>query len=208
MDAHQRMVTLGKKPLHRKQEPKTFVADLAGDASLDDIYRAYFRPLSAAIAKAFGQGPPEPEEVVQTAFLKFIGLKDRGKVLSARAFLYTAARNIIIDDRRRARRADAYVAAQLAYDSQFALEEITPERVLGEKERFDVMAAAMRKLPRKQQVVLTMNRLQGKSYEQIVRETGWSLGDISRNLNAGKQALMEALEAAESIGPKARGGDE
>ncbi|MCG8506624.1 MAG: sigma-70 family RNA polymerase sigma factor [Sphingomonadales bacterium] len=194
------------KPFYRKQEANAVLADLRGDASLDDIYRAYFRPLSAAIAKAFGQGPPEPEEVVHTAFLKFIGLKDRGKVKNARAFLYTTARNIVIDDKRRIRRNDSYVAAQLAYDSEFELEEITPERVLREKERFAVVAAAMKKLPRKQQVVLTMNRLQGKSYSEIIRETGWSLGDISRNLNAGKQTLMDALEAAESIGPRPRDG--
>ena len=194
------------KPFYRKQEANAVLADLRGDASLDDIYRAYFRPLSAAIAKAFGQGPPEPEEVVQTALLKFIGLKDRGKVKNARAFLYTTARNIVIDDKRRIRRNDSYVAAQLAYDSEFELEEITPERVLREKERFAVVAAAMKKLPRKQQVVLTMNRLQGKSYSEIIRETGWSLGDVSRNLNAGKQTLMDALEAAESIGPRPRDG--
>ena len=104
------------------------------------------------------------------------------------------ARNIVMDHKRKAKRNDAYVADQLSFDPHFQLEEITPERVLEEKERFEILVAAMKALPRKQQVVLTMSRLQGKTYEQIIRETGWSLGDISRNLNTGKTALREALQ--------------
>jgi len=38
-----------------------------------------------------------------------------------------------------------------------------------------------------------MNRIQGKSYDQIVAETGWSLGDISRNMKTAKTMLREAL---------------
>lgn len=173
-------------------------AEINGDADLDALYRTHFQPLSAAIAKAFGQGPPEPEEVVQAAFLKFVGLDDRTRVQHPRAFIYATARNLIMDHKRRAKRNDAYVADQLAFDPDFQLEEMTPERVYEEKERLQVIVEAMKRLPHKQQVVLTMNRLQGKTYAEIIKVTGWSLGDISRNLNAGKAALMEALEKADA----------
>lgn len=179
-------------------------ASLTGDASLEEIYRAYFEPLSAAIARTFGQGPPEPEEIVQAAFLKFMRLPDRGKVGNARAFLYATARNIIIDHKRKAKRNDAYVAEQLAFDPDFRLEEISPERVLEAKDRFAALVAAMKTLPYKQQVVLTLNRLHGKSYAEIIKATGWSLGDISRNLNAGKEALIRALDREEGAGVASR----
>ena len=134
--------------------------------------------------------------------MKFIGLEDRAKIKNPRAFIYTTARNLIMDHKRRAKRNDAYVARQLAFDPDYQLEEITPERVYEERERFSIMVEAMKVLPEKQQVILTMNRLQGKSYAEIIKETGWSLGDISRNLNAGKAALMDALEAAEKTAAK------
>ncbi|AXE63940.1 hypothetical protein BBF93_06700 [Hyphomonas sp. CACIAM 19H1] len=180
--------------------------DLSGEAGLDEIYRAYFQPLSAAIARTFGQGPPEPEEIVQAAFLKFMRMEDRARVENARAFLFASARNIMLDHKRRSRRTEAYVAEQLAYDPDFQLEEISPERVLEAKDRLDVLTEALKALPYKQQVVLTLNRLHGKTYAEIIEATGWSLGDISRSLNAGKAALMEALEQSEREGSGRRRG--
>ena len=57
----------------------------------------------------------------------------------------------------------------------------------------------MRALPKKQQVILAMSRLEGKSYREIREETGWSAGDISRNMNAGIAALVIALKRAQRI---------
>ena len=50
--------------------------------------------------------------------------------------------------------------------------------------------------------MLTMNRVQGKTYQEISKETGWSLGHISAQINEAKQALLEALEAADRPRPK------
>ena len=182
---------IGNRPVDRASGA---TADLRDGAGLDDLYRRFFQPLTGAIRKAFGAGPPEPEDVAQAAFVRYAAMDDASRVRDPQAFLFMTARNIVMDHKRKAKRNDAYVADQLAYDPDFQLEEITPERVLEEKERFEILVAAMQELPRKQQTVLAMSRLQGKTYEQIIKETGWSLGDISRNLNAGKTALREALQ--------------
>lgn len=169
---------------HEKRDPM---------ARLDELYRVNFKPLERAIHGAFGAGPPEPEEVVQAAFAKYAKMKNHDRIADPKAFLFMIARNIILDHKRKARRNDAYVAEQLAYDPEYELEEITPERVLIHKERFNILVATIKTLPQKQQVILIMNRIQGKSYDQIVAETGWSLGDISRNMKTAKTMLREAL---------------
>ena len=176
---------------------KALEAKLQDDAALSEIYRTLFKPLCASVAKTFGQGPPEPEEVVQNAFAKFLTAKDRHSIREPRAWLFMTARNIILDHKRHKKHVDAYVAEQLSYDPDYKLEEITPLRVLEQKERFEVMVAAMKRLPHKQQVMITMNRVQGKTYKEIARETGWSLGHISAQVNEAKAILLEAIEAAE-----------
>lgn len=179
----------------RRSGPSTPASSsVANGAALDALYRSFFGPLSGSIRKAFGAGPPDPDDVAQAAFAKYAAIEDVERIRDPKAFLFMTARNIILDHKRKTKRNDAYVADQLSYDPEFHLETITPERVLEEKERFEILIAAMKELPRKQQIVLTMNRLHGKTYEQIVKETGWSLGDISRSLNAGKAALRDALE--------------
>lgn len=169
------------------------------DARLDDLYRAHFSELCANIRKSFGAGPPEPEDAVQTAFEKFAKLENPEAVRDARAFLYVAARNVILDHKRTAKVANAYIAEQIALDHELKLEGITPERVVDSKQRFETLVAAMRALPEKQQLILAMSRLEGKSYREIREETGWSAGDISRNMNAGISALVIALKRAERI---------
>ena len=190
------------KRTNKRGAGKTLAAGLREDATLDATYRALFSPLCASIAKAFGQGPPEPEEVVQAAFTKFLTVKDRHAIREPRAWLFMVARNIILDHKRHKKHVDAYVAEQLAYDPDYEIEEITPLRVVENRERFDVLIATMKRLPHKQQVMLTMNRVHGKTYQEISKETGWSLGHISAQINEAKQALLEALEAADRPKPK------
>ncbi|KCZ48467.1 hypothetical protein HY17_16585 [Hyphomonas sp. CY54-11-8] len=166
---------------------------------MDDLYRSHFDELCANIRKSFGSGPPEPEDAVQTAFAKFASLENPEEVRDPRAFLYIAARNVVLDHKRSAKVANAYIAEQIALDFELKLEGITPERVVDSRQRFETLVEAMRSLPQKQQLILTMSRLEGKSYREIREETGWSAGDISRNMNAGISALVIAIKRAERI---------
>ncbi len=171
----------------------------AASQDVDSLYRLYFQDLVANIRKSFGAGPPEAEDVVQSAFVKYANLKDKSAVKSPRSFLYIAARNFVLDYKRTSKVADAYLAEQIALDAEFKLEGLTPERVVESRERFDILVAAMRELPHKQQVILTMSRLEGKSYREIRKETGWSAGDISRNMNNGIASLVIALKRARRV---------
>lgn len=168
---------------------------VTGGALLDQLYRAHYSDLCKNINVNFGPGPPEPEDVVQAAFIKFAALDDPQSIRNPRSFLFVAARNLVLDYKRRAKLNDAYLADQIALDAELLLEEITPERVVIAKDYFDRLSAAIRRLPEKQQIVLAMSRLEGKSYQQIRAETGWSPADISRTLRAGMETVMVIMES-------------
>ena len=168
-----------------------------GSVLIEDLYRDHFKDLCKNIHKSFGGGPPEPEEVVQAAFAKFAGLDNPERIAEPRSFLFITARNLLFDYWRRDSKANAYIAEQIALDADLKLEGITPERVVLAKDYFERLVAAIKSLPRKQQIVLGMNRLEGKSYRQIREETGWSSGDISRNMSAGMDKLMRIMEGSD-----------
>ena len=165
---------------------------------IEGLYRDHFEDLCKNIHTSFGAGPPDPEDAVQAAFAKFAGLENPERIAAPRSFLFITARNIVLDFWRRDSRANAYIAEQVALDADQQLEGITPERVVIAKDYFDRLVSAVKTLPRKQQTILRMNRLQGKSYKQIREETGWSAGDISRNMNAAMDALLWYVEDDES----------
>jgi RNA polymerase sigma factor (sigma-70 family) len=171
----------------------------SGDAALDELYRTHFNSLVANIRKSFGAGPPDPEDVVQSAFAKFATLENPQNIQDPRSFIYIAARNLVLDHKRSAKVADAYIAEQIALDVELKLEGITPERVVVAKDRFAILVEAMNTLPRKQQIILAMSRLEGKSYREISAETGWSAGDISRNMTLAITTLVVALNRKQRI---------
>jgi RNA polymerase sigma factor (sigma-70 family) len=162
---------------------------------LKSLYRAHWQELQRYVTHSFGRGPPEPEDVAQIAFARYAALDKPDLVQNPRAFLFTTARNIVLDHRRSQDRADRYIQDALVRVGEKALDEISPERVLMERERFDVLSAVIQRLPAKQQRVIAMNRYHGMTYEEIAARTGWSLADISRQVTRALSALDAALKA-------------
>lgn len=171
-------------------------APKASPPTLEALYHQYWAELCNTLKKHFGAGPPEPEDVAQAAFTKYASLKDPSAIKHPKAFLFTTARNIVLDHKRKEKRLDSFIQDVVARTAGTNLEEVTPERVYMEKERFAIMTAVLKELPRKQQVVLTMNRLEGKTFAEIRAATGWSMGDIHRQLKAGIKAITDALDKA------------
>ena len=169
------------------------VTDCAPDRPLEALYRKYGLELCKYLARTFGAGPPEPEDVAHEAFTRYAALDAPERVRNPRAFLYRTARNIVLDSQRRAQ--TAFGHARDAQNSDGASPDgITPERVLLGKDALARVSAAFAALPKKQQVVLSLRRLDGATYEEIAARTGWSHGDIARQLAAGMSALAEAAE--------------
>ncbi|MDP3736906.1 MAG: sigma-70 family RNA polymerase sigma factor [Hyphomonadaceae bacterium] len=167
---------------------------LTPGASIEALYRDYWMELCRQLRRSFGSGPPEPEDVVQAAFARLAALDDPGRVHNPRAFLFATARNIVLDHKRRQSRYFAYAQDVLSTHSTLSLDELSPERVYLHKERFDIIRRTIEKLPEKQRVVLNLHRNQGYTYQQIANETGWSYGDVYRQMEAALATLSDALK--------------
>jgi len=161
--------------------------------NLGDLHRQYWASLCKFLNRNFGTGPPDPEDIAQAAFEKMAAVKNTRNIKNPRAFLYTIARNFALEYKRRGRTHERYIEKTLA-DHDESLEQITPERILIERQRLKVMEQVIAKMPYKQRRILKMSRFAGKSYREIAAETGWSLSDIARQINDAMAILEEALE--------------
>jgi len=161
--------------------------------NLDDLHRQHWSSLCKFLNRTFGAGPPDPEDIAQAAFEKIAVVKNTTIIKNPRAFLYTIARNFVLEHKRRSRTHEQYIEKTLA-DHDEKLEQITPERILIERQRLKIMEQAIAKMHYKQRRILKMSRFAGKSYREIATETGWSLSDIARQINDAMAILEEALE--------------
>lgn len=69
---------------------------------LRDLCGRYARELRAFVRRKVGDGPPEPDDIVQQCFENFAWLRRPGAFDNPRAFLYRTATNLIINHFRRA----------------------------------------------------------------------------------------------------------
>ena len=164
-------------------------------ARLRDYYARYWTELCGYVSKAFGAGPPDPEDVAQTAFVKLASVDRPEDIDNPRAFLYAAARNTVADYHRRAatRRRHAGELRRTAEDDDRCA--LSPERVLLGKERFAILQGVLQRMPRRRRAMLLLNRFDGVSLTEIARRFGISEAAVRKQIRLAMRDCMAALEA-------------
>lgn len=163
-------------------------------SEIENLYRAHWNDLCHWLRRRYGAGPPEPEDIAQTAFMKMAKVKNLAGIDNPRAYLFSIAANTALTGIKWFDRTRRFIEGELA-ETGHTLEEISPERAYSSRERFSVVEDQLEALPEKQREIVIRSRLGGQTYEQISAETGWSMADISRQLNAALTAMRRALEA-------------
>ena len=155
---------------------------------LSDLYLVHWQGLCGYVRAQFGPGPPEPEDVAQSAFMRFAAT-DPAHVQNPRAFLYATARNLVIDHHRREQRVAAHEQAESAEDRVY---ELSPENVLLQAERFRILAQALERMSLKRRRLVLLNRFEGLSYAEIGKQFGMSAENVRKHI---ERTLAECLRA-------------
>lgn len=165
-------------------------------AIVDRAYRRYRESVRRYVARTFGPGPPDPDDVVQAAFERFATTDEPGAIGNAYSFLVRCCRNIVFDQRRRQKVRAGYAADVFVTESQ--IDELDAERVLSAKERAAIVATAIDSLDQRRREMLLMNRVEGLSYAEIARRLGVSDGLVKLRVAEALQACREAVDAREA----------
>jgi len=175
-------------------------ADLAGMGDfVERLYKKHWKDLCHWLRWRYGAGPPDPEDIAQTAFVKIAAMDDHSNILNPKAFLFTVASNTALKGIQWLARTQRYVEKELHEVGQ-NVEEISPDRVYSSRERFNAVTEQMALLSDKQQDLIYRSRILGQKYDQISAETGWSMADISRQLKTALSTIHTALGEYENDG--------
>lgn len=167
------------------------------DAGMDVLYARHWAELCHYIKKHFGPGPPDPEDVAQDAFMRFVAIEDRHAIDNPRAYLFRTAHNVLVDEHRRL----ALRASPVATEARSGSDDRTPERVLAGQEQLGILARTLRAMPAARSRSFLLNRLQGLSCAAIARLTGYSESAVKKHIDVALMNLEAALSAAERMGP-------
>ena len=137
---------------------------------LAELYRRHLSELTRYIARTFGAGPPDPEDVVQEAFAQFAALENsaRGSGILA-PFLDRSAHNLVVDHHRRHLVRNRFAREQTPAATVESSDDRDAERVLSARQRLSIVEGAIRDMEARRRTVFVLNRIHELSYAEISR---------------------------------------
>lgn len=183
-------------PAVRNSEIAIPLAEIDEVVSVESLYRRHFIEIRQYIAKTFGAGPPDPEDVTQATFAKVAAVDDLGSLRNPRAYLYRVAHNTAVSHYRRNATHRKYIDPLKIGDDERFTDELHPERVTLARERLALLDAAYRELPELQQELLVMHRIHNLGYAEIARRKSMSQTEVKRQVASAVTACQEYLDRA------------
>ena len=156
---------------------------------LQTLLESYWPPL-VAFAQRTLAGSGDPEDVVQTAFVRLwsrrASLREQGSV---KALLYTIVRNACLDElRKRTRRDKAEESARPPDPPR------TPYEDVHGAELQRVAAAAVSHLPERRREVFRLVREEGLSYQEVAELMDLSSQTVANHMSLAMADLRTALK--------------
>lgn len=136
----------------------------------------------------------EPDDVVQETYVRVLNEQRAGRLRHARAFLFTAARNVALDFFRRRRTSAAEPVPHTAF-ADVVEEKPSAADVLTQQQELEELAVAVQSLPERCRQVIMLRYLKGCSYKEIAELLGVSTETVKTHMAKGVQRCAEHFAA-------------
>lgn len=160
---------------------------------LDCLYREYAPALAAKLRQAFGNGPPDPDDLTQIAFQKLIERGDISDISSVKGFLWATARNLLFNDKRDqgARSRYDFEIENLYFPNRGA--DATQESVLEAKEELKAINEAFGNMPEKRRLAFILHRIDGLPITEVARRLRIARSPARRHILRAMEDIHVAL---------------
>lgn len=171
-----------------------------------DWYEAVILPHQAALRARLRKLKPSPEELedlMSEVLVRAYAVTDWERITAGRSFLFTIARNLMIDEARRTK----IVAFEAIADLELLQSDQDLEAQLHARDELRLVQDIVERFPPKPRRVFLSRRVQEKSPSEIAGEMGLSVSTIEKHLAKAVALLTEAMAKCEETGlERAKGG--
>ncbi|MEM8548593.1 MAG: RNA polymerase sigma factor [Pseudomonadota bacterium] len=169
------------------------VVALNSHLDLERAYREHAAPLLARLRKAFGAGPPDPDEIVQQAFERLLERGGIEGINNLRAFLWRTARNLTLNKLSAAdvRTRYDYEVEQLYFPLRGDSHD--PETVLSVRQELRVINETLRQMPERRRRAFLLHRVEGLSVREVARRLRIGSSPAHRHIERAAADIHVAL---------------
>lgn len=170
------------------------------EGAWEEIVRRYRRRVFG-IAYKFTGRYEESQDLAQEIFLRvFRSLSKFDRTADFGTWLYSVSRNHCIDHYRSGRREREMLSQHEVSLEDIASRRFDPHRRIELRDKKEMLAEALLKLPDKLRQAVVLRDIQGLSYQEIVDALGLPEGTVKSRINRGRLELGRALLAIRNRG--------
>ena len=159
-------------------------------------------PLEAVLMQFLRRGArnaADAEDLRQEVYVRLCEVAQREIPHPTRPFVFTVARNLLIDRARREQIVSIEAVADLE-TLNVAIDEAGPDRNAIARDELRRLQTALDKLPRRFRAAVVMRKIQGLSRREIATQLGIAEKTVERHLTEGVRALANMFFGSEDIG--------
>ena len=145
----------------------------------------------AGIRLRFGNGPPDPEDVVQEAFRRVYEYENLSAVQNIKAFIWRTARNLVLDSKKttKTRASFDFEIERLYFPIRG--DNLSPENVVCAREQLRTINQILSRMPERRRDAFIMYRVSGLTLQTIADKFGVSVPAVRKQV-ATAQAELHA----------------
>jgi RNA polymerase sigma-70 factor (ECF subfamily) len=135
----------------------------------------------------------EVPDLRQETYIRVCESAAKSRPRFPKTFLFTTARNLVIDQFRRARVVSIdYTRDEVSLDLR--IDELTPERRLADRQDLQQLTRAFDSLPEKTRSVIWLRRVTGLSQREAAACLGMVEGALEGHMTRGMRSLAKAVQ--------------
>lgn len=141
-------------------------------------------------------GVAEVEDIVQECYCRLARLPDVSRIAEPRAYLFTIARNIALEHRRRASVVRLETLSDMA-DGQGGIDFLSPDRIVEARQDLSRLQAALETLSDRARRIFIMRKVEGLSQREIAEALGVSETVVENDASRGLRAVLRRMTSPE-----------
>ncbi|MGH8016917.1 MAG: RNA polymerase sigma factor [Opitutaceae bacterium] len=154
-----------------------------------DYLQPHERTLRAWLRARYPDSP-DVDDIVQEAFMRALDAHRSGSLRSPRAFVFTTARNLALNQIRRRRNECAEELAENELQSVLTSEQDIRDGI-ALKQEFELLTTAIQSLPNRCRQVITLRKLYGLSQKEVAVTLGIAEHTVESQTTIGLRKLSE-----------------
>lgn len=141
----------------------------------------------------------EVEDIVQECYCRLARLTDVTRIAEPRAYLFTIARNIALEHRKRASVVRLETLSD-AGDGQAGIDFLSPDRIVEARQDLGRLQSALATLSDRARQIFLMRKVEGLSQKEIADALGVTESVVENDASRSLRAVLRLMTAPEPEG--------